>query len=158
MKTHKYFLIGVMAISSLALSSCLKDQEDVFDGNASESLMSSENGWALDYYPDRNQSYGGFAYAIKFTGSSATVSSALLPGVSETSLYKMTTDNGPMLSFDSYNTLMHFFATPSGDNYEAYDGDFEFVIDSVASDLVKIHGKRSGNTMYFRSLSLMRIQ
>ena len=150
MKTHKYFLIGVMAISSLALSSCLKDQEDVFDGNASErmqtylsdaqkTLMSSENGWALDYYPDRNQSYGGFAYAIKFTGSSATVSSALLPGVSETSLYKMTTDNGPMLSFDSYNTLMHFFATPSGDNYEAYDGDFEFVIDSVASDLVKIH-------------------
>ena len=83
MKTHKYLLIGVMAISSLTLSSCLKDQEDVFDGNASErmqtylsdaqkTLMSSDNGWALDYYPDRNQSYGGFAYAIKFTGSSAT--------------------------------------------------------------------------------------
>ena len=39
MKTHKYFLIGVMAISSLALSSCLKDQEDVFDGNASERMQ-----------------------------------------------------------------------------------------------------------------------
>ena len=68
MKTHKYLLIGVVAISSLTLSSCLKDQEDVFDGNASErmqtylseaqkTLMSAENGWALDYYPDRNQSY-----------------------------------------------------------------------------------------------------
>ncbi|MCI2109097.1 MAG: DUF4302 domain-containing protein [Bacteroidales bacterium] len=164
MKTHKYLLIGVVAISSLTLSSCLKDQEDVFDGNASErmqtylseaqkTLMSAENGWALDYYPDRNQSYGGFAYAIKFTSSSATVSSVLLPGESITSLYKMSTDNGPMLSFDSYNTLMHFFATPDGNNYEAYDGDFEFVIDSVASDLVKIHGKRSGNTMYFRKLA-----
>lgn len=153
-----------MAISSLTLSSCLKDQEDVFDGNASErmqtylndaqkTLMGAENGWELDYYPDRNQSYGGFAYAIKFTSSSATVSSILQPGVSITSLYKMNTDNGPMLSFDSYNALMHFFATPNGDNYEAQDGDFEFVIDSVASDLVKIHGKRSGNTMYFRKLT-----
>ena len=35
----------------------------------------------------------------------------LAPGVFETSLYKMKGDNGPTLTFDSYNTLMHFFST-----------------------------------------------
>ena len=66
-----------------------------------------------------------------------------------TSLYKMTTDNGPVLSFDTNNYAFHYFATPSGSSrnlygesglYQAYKGDFEFMILSATADEVVLKG------------------
>lgn len=144
--------------------SCLKDQEDLFDKDAAlrlqdalekadKAFTSSENGWLLEYYPEENQSYGGYALTVKFADGKATVGSELAPGEFEESLYKMTNDNGPVLTFDTYNTLMHFFSTPSSGNYEALHGDFEFVVDSIGDDEIKVHGKRWGNEFYFRKLN-----
>ena len=159
----KYSFLLLLATMPLFLTSCLHDQEDVFDesastrmqtylSNAKSTLTSAEHGWAFDYYPDRKLSRGGVAYGVQFSDTAATVTCVLAPGEKETSYYRMTTDDGPVLSFDSYNTLMHYFATPSSSQYQAYDGDFEFVIDSVGSDCIKVHGKRSLNTMYLRKL------
>lgn len=144
--------------------SCLKDQEDLFDKDASLRLQaameeadkafnSSENGWLFEYYPEENQSYGGYALTVKFADGKAIVGSELEPGKFEESLYKMTNDNGPVLTFDSYNSLMHFFSTPSSGNYEAYHGDFEFVVDSIGENVIKVHGKRWGSVVYFRKLN-----
>lgn len=159
----KYSFLLLLATMPLFLTSCLHDQEDVFDesastrmqtylSNAKSTLTSAEHGWAFDYYPDRKLSMGGVAYGVQFSDTAATVTCVLAPGKKETSYYRMTTDDGPVLSFDTYNTLMHYFATPSSSQYQAYDGDFEFVIDSVGSDCIKVHGKRSLNTMYLRKL------
>lgn len=165
MRLYKVLLsASILAVSSMMLSSCLKNQEDIFDVDASNrleqrladcknTLISSEYGWTFDYFPDRAISYGGFVYAMKFTENDVTVTCELAPGETETSLYKMTNDNGPVLSFDSYNTFMHYFATPSSGNYEAYDGDFEFIIMDVKPDLITLRGNRTGNTMYLRRLS-----
>lgn len=150
--------------STLLLQSCLKDQEDVFDKSSSlrmqevldktkAALTGNENGWTLDYYPSRDLSYGGIAYAIQFKGTEATVYSQNAEK-GETSLYKLTNDDGPVLSFDTYNSLMHAYATPSSSEYEAKDGDFEFIIMDVQSDLITLKGKRSGNMMYMHRLSL----
>lgn len=160
--TNRYITLLLLALP-LLLNSCLKDQEDKFDESAStrmqnyltkaqQVLVSSENGWVLDYYPDRNLSMGGYCYTVQFTSGEATVKTVLDTTATVTSLYSMGTDDGPLLKFDSYNELMHFFATPTSDRYEAYDGDFEFVIDSVADDLIKVHGKRNSNVMYFHKL------
>ena len=146
-----------------AFQSCLKDQEEIFDkdaalrvqdamDNADKAFTSAENGWLLEYYPEEAQSYGGCVFTIKFADGKATVSSDLNPGNSCESLYKMTNDQGPVLTFDTYNDLMHLFATPSAGNYEAYHGDFEFVVDSIGDDAIKVHGKKTGNTFYFRKL------
>lgn len=162
MKTKYSFLCLVMALP-LLLTSCLHDQEDVFDesastrmqsylSNAKSTLESSEYGWAFDYYPNRNLTYGGFAYGVTFDDTAATVACSLAPSTVEKSLYRMTTDDGPVLSFDTYNSLMHFFATPTSNRYEGYDGDFEFVIDSIGADRIKVHGKRTLNTMYLYKL------
>lgn len=162
MKTNKFFIL-LLALSTLLLQSCLKDQEDIFDKSSSlrmqevldktkAALTGNVNGWALDYYPDRNLSYGGIAYAIQFNGTEATVYSQESEE-SETSLYKLTNDNGPILSFDTYNSLMHAYATPSASEYEAKDGDFEFIIMDVQSDVITLKAKRSGNIMYMRRLS-----
>ena len=48
---------------------------------------------------------------------------------------------------------MHAYATPSSDEYEAQDGDFEFIIMDVQDDLITLKGKRNGNTMYMHRLN-----
>lgn len=152
------------ALLSITLSSCLKNQEDIFSEDPStrldkrllecqEVLCSAEYGWAMDYYPDRNIAYGGWVYAMSFTPEKVTVTAELAPGQSETTYYKMTDDNGPILSFDTYNTLMHYFATPSSLHYEARDGDFEFLIMDIKPDLITLRGNRTGNTIYLHRLN-----
>lgn len=164
MRLNKLFIASLLAFSTLALQSCLKDQEDFFDESSSERmqavlenakavLTSSDNGWIFDYYPDRNLSYGGFVYTVKFDDKKVSVRSELAPEMEETSSYKLNTNNGPVLSFDSYNTLMHYFATPSSGEYEAQDGDFEFMIMNVTEDLITLRGNRTGNTMYLHRLN-----
>lgn len=168
MRLNKIYLFSLIAMGAMTLSSCLKDQEDIFEEpsnirmqetleNTRKVLTSSEEGWLFDYYPDRDISYGGYLYTLKFTDTEVTVGCELAPGETETSLYKFTEDNGPTLSFDTYNSLMHFFATPSGSSgpggYEAFDGDFEFMIMDVTNDLITLRGKRTGNTMYLHRLN-----
>lgn len=164
MKINKTLLCILMALPALLLQSCLKNEEDIFDtpssirmqevlDNAKKVLTSSEQGWIFDYYPDRNLSYGGYVYTVKFNNKEVTAGFELAPGTTESSLYKLTNDNGPVLTFDSYNKLLHFFATPSSEAYEGLDGDFEFVIMSVTDDLITLRGKRTGNTMYMRRLT-----
>ena len=165
----KHILITIlMALPLLLTTSCLKDQEDLFDESSSarmanylnsyaELLQSSQYGWSLDYYAGvESQEYGGWTYAIKFGKQDADVYSdqSVTPTVPVTSLYKMGNDDGPTLSFDSYNELIHAFATPWPDGYEAMGGDFEFIIMGVneTKDVITLKGKRSGNTMYLRKL------
>lgn len=159
----------LVAMSAVLLQSCLKDQEDLFDNSASERLQmvldntkrileSSEDGWVLDYYPDRNLSYGGYVYTVKFDKAWVTAGLEIEPGKFEKSLYKLTNDNGPVLSFDSYNSLLHHFSTPSGSGagpggYQAYDGDFEFLIMDVTENTIRLRGNRTGNTMWLHRIT-----
>lgn len=166
MKINKILIFSLAVLATVGLNSCLKDQEDKFDEPASSrmqnylskaksTLENSEYGWAFDYFPDRYHSYGGFAYTVQFDDTSATVGTEIAADMSERikSLYKMGTDNGPILSFDTYNVFMHYFATPSASAYEAMDGDFEFVIDDIQDDVVRVHGKRTLNKMSFHKLT-----
>ena len=165
MKANKLFIYLLLALPALFLQSCQTEEENVFDKSysermddflqkAQETLVASQYGWALDYYPKSNQSYGGVAYTIKFTRDNAIVRYENKPDDGEVkSLYKMKEDDGPVLSFDTYNTFLHTYATPKSGEYRGKEGDFEFVIDSIGADRIKIHGKRSLNTMYLRKLS-----
>ena len=165
MKANKLFIYLLLALPALFLQSCQTEEENVFDKSyaermddflqkAQETLVASQYGWALDYYPKGNQSYGGVAYTIKFTRDNAIVRYENNPDDGEVkSLYKMKEDDGPVLSFDTYNTFLHTYATPKSGEYRGKEGDFEFVIDSIGADRIKIHGKRSLNTMYLHKLS-----
>lgn len=156
----------------LMLTSCLKDQEDVFSDSASarsakyldnvrKVLTSSENGWVLNYYPDRELSYGGYVYTLKFDQENVEVFSELASddAPSKTSSYILNNENGPVLMFDTYNEYMHFFATPHGSSgaggYEAYDGDFLFIVMNISDDqnTITLKGSRSGNMMYMHRLT-----
>lgn len=153
-----------MTVAVGLYSSCsLHDDTEIFDETASARLQtyltesqavlrSAEKGWVMDYYVGDDQEYGGYAYFVKFDSLTVTASSELTTEEC-TSYYKMTTDDGPVLTFDTYNTVLHELATPSSSNYEAYHADFEFIIMSATEDLVTLKGKKTGSLMTLRPLT-----
>lgn len=169
---RKHIIICLLMALPLLFTSCLKDQEEVFSKSASARtaeylanvkrvLTSSQNGWVLNYYPDRDHSYGGFIYTLKFAEDSVTVYSEIATDINKSvsSLYTLKNEDGPVLMFDTYNELMHFFATPHGSSgaggYEAYDGDFIFIVMDISKDenTITLKGNRSGNIMYMHRLT-----
>lgn len=166
MRTLLYF---ILVLSTLSLQSCLKDDENLFDKSASERmaqslntyqnlLVSSENGWVLEYYPEEKQSYGGFVYTVKFTQDKATASldiATTAPNTyaSETCLYRLIADKGPVLTFDSYNFLIHYFANPSSAKPDGYNGDYEFVLMGHTDNVITLKGKKTGNRMTLTKLT-----
>lgn len=130
--------------SSKRLQQALEDARTV--------LRSSENGWVMDYYIGDDSSYGGYAFTVKFDSLTVTVSSELSKGAS-TSYYKLTTDNGPVLTFDTYNDVFHALATPSAGNYEGNHADYEFQIVSATPELVVMRGRRTNNYVYLHPLT-----
>lgn len=162
MKIKDILIALIVALPVLALSSCQTEEDDVFANSSSdriqqslsdvkEILRSAPNGWALDYYFGDDQSYGGTTMAIKFDSLTCTAASELIPEET-TSYYKMTTDQGPVLTFDTYNRVLHTLATPGQEHYEGFHADFEFLVVSATPDLVVLKGKKIGNYAYLHPL------
>lgn len=147
-------LLGIGAVS------CDNESEDLFEQTAAErkkeavkeydeALKSAENGWLLQYFPDENQKYGGYNYVVKFNQQdTAKVWIGLVPDSDpQVSLYDVVSYGGPVLSFNTYNFFMHFFANPSEDEYNAKGGDFEFLMTSNESDMITLQGLKTRNDM-----------
>lgn len=163
----KILTFVLVAMAALSVQSCLFEQADIFDepssqrlatamDNAEKALINSEYGWLFEIYPQSSQSYGGYAFVCKFKEDhTVDVYTELAADLSDccTSYYKMTNDNGPTLIFDTYNDYMHFFSTPSSSAYQAYQGEFEFVVTDIASDIISVRGPQTGNKMYLRKLT-----
>ena len=153
----------LLLLPLFVFQSCMKDQDDVFDepsslrmqkalDNTRKVLRESEKGWLIDYYVGDNQKYGGYAFTVKFDSLTCTASSELSADTA-TSYYKLTTDDGPVLTFDTYNTVLHALATPSADNYEGSHADYEFIILSADSNEVVLKGKKTGSIMKMHPLT-----
>ena len=156
-------LNSFLAAAVLLTAACTDEVKDTFDRSATARLSatidharsvlrSAEYGWEFEYYPSATLDYGGIVYTVRFDSLTATVGCSLVPDSTVTSHYRLTNDNGPVLTFDTYNELLHYYATPSSGEYEAKGGEFEFVIDSIGDDLITLYGKKTGNTMYLRRL------
>lgn len=160
----------VAAATVPALSSCLISQKDVFDEDPAtrmteyladvKNVLKSNDTWIMYYFPHEKQDYGGTINFLSFTDEEVTaageVSNSVLKkgsAYTETSLYKLTTDNGPVLSFDTKNSIIQYWGTPSGTSknlygdtglYQGHRGDFEFTIIEAQKDIIVLKGKRSG--------------
>lgn len=158
-------LIAMFAVMAICFS-CMKEDTENFDKSATERLQeridevktiltSNTNGWVMKYYIGSEQSGGGYVYTVKFTDSEAEVGFEYAADLSKTltSLYKITDDNGPVLSFDTYNTYLHYFSTPNSSNYQALGGDFEFEIFGVEENKITMVGRRSRNTIVLEPLA-----
>lgn len=155
----------IILLLPLLLYSCYKDNEEIFDKPAAEriaqalqeyqeALISSEYGWSMEYYPQGSQAYGGYMYTLQFTDSEVKVRMDLLPGEEKSSLWRLISDNGPVLTFDTYNSLLHYFSTPYSDLYQGLEGDYEFILMSKTDNQIILKGKKTGNKIVMNKLAI----
>lgn len=174
MKKINIALLG--ACFTLSLQSCFFSQEDIFDQTPSERMESAvseyhdiltgaPNGWLLDYYAGgERHDIGGVVLLLKFQGNEVTVASDTeVTGYGEsqptpagkkvTSVYSLLKDEGPMLSFSTYNALIHYWSEPKGVlDADGFEGDYEFVILSATTDKVVLKGKKHGTIMEMKRM------
>lgn len=139
-------------------------------------LQAHEAGWAMQYYPtyDSEAPYGnGYLILTQFNKDGSCKIAADCPEiipmkdddgkitgymsltngyVEDVSLWRVITDDGPVLTYDSYNKAFHYFADPSssatgyGDTGVGVGGDYEFVIVDAPEDgsYLMLKGKKRG--------------
>ena len=159
----KYLSIyTLLALACIVLQSCLFSEEEIFDESSAnratadvikcqEILKDVPNGWKLEYYIGSNYSAGAITLLMKFDGkqvemASETGAESYKPGTIITSLYQVKSEQSTMLTFDSYNPLIHMFSGPLGLNMNL-GGDYEFIIMSATPDKVILQGKKYKNIM-----------
>lgn len=170
MKARHSILTAVLVSCGCAatLSSCSNDTDSLFDQPSAERMAASQaayvatlegqqQGWVLDFYPS-DGSLGGVAYTVRFSGGEATiaceqalrnpVTAATYPvGTELTSLYTIKEETGVILSFDTYNPLLHYWSQPSQGRGKGYESDYEFTFISASADSVVLRGKKHGNLL-----------
>lgn len=166
MKNTYYFIIFLFGI--LLLSGCKKEESDIFGASAAERmnkaildnldlLTSAENGWVMDYFAN-NQS-AGYILLVKFNknGSATIASKSELTKNKEyeqdSSLYEIIGDNGPVLTFNTFNNVLHRFSNPIDPEGYGLEGDYEFVIMKSENDRIILKGKKHSATVILTKLS-----
>ena len=144
----RIFLYGLLACVSWTMQSCLFSEDDVFEQSSAERdnasvagikelLMSSPNGWNLEYRYGEDGDWGVSNIFMKFDETNVTMASDYATsnyavGEECQSLYTVQAYQGTEISFDSYNEILHSFCEPEGYNAPGLIGDYEFVVDVSA--------------------------
>ena len=165
-KITKYLLL---ALACLGLQSCLFQEENYFDDSSAnratadvnrcgELLKAAPNGWVMEYYVGKDYSLGGITLLCRFDGQRVTMASQMAEAdETVSSLYSVKSEQATMLSFDTYNYLVHYFGQPQGsmsdDPNGTLGGDYEFIISSASDERIELKGKKYGNRIVMRALT-----
>lgn len=157
-----------------AFTSCNNEEADIWNESSIERLedtqdnygsvfMSAENGWEMQYFPTAGSS--GYIIDLKFNNDGSVVAAMNNQWtddqykVSDPSTWGINIDNGPVLTFDSYNSVIHIFSDPKeipGTSYGnglGMEGDYEFIvitdlIENPDAEFITLKGKKRGTYAY----------
>ena len=149
----------------ILLASCSPKTDDVFEASPAQRqqkaiddytalLTSQEYGWAMDFYPS-DMALGGIAYTARFASDgivevacemlidNAKGDKVKYPATQAVkSEYRIIPSLGVMLTFDTYNALIHYWSQPSGTQSEGLATDYEFTFVSASADEVVLRGRK----------------
>ena len=172
-KLYKFSAIAAVLMSA-SLASCNHEEADIFDQNAAhrteearkmykEILLDKGGKWQMEYFTTEEEH--GYVYLFTFRNDgTVTISGnneyitkltnidSNVPSYgSETSMWTILSDNGPVLSFNSYNTIFHLVATPEDipgterdEQGYGHSGDYEFDLMKFSNDTLYLEGKKNG--------------
>lgn len=169
MKRLFYILTGMVMAAQLL--SCNYDVDDLFTDPASvrldrsvafydSLLQSAAYGWIMNYYPG-DGSLGGCAFTARFKNGNVELASELRlsdtidVGTPVASKYRLLEEQGVVLSFDTYNPLLHYFTEPTMQDVDGFESDYEFVFmrASTDGDTILLRGKKYATEMTLRRMS-----
>lgn len=163
--------LGLVAlVANVALvSSCTNRTEELFDKTVNERideaatslrqlLVSSQEGWVLEYIPASAQNYGAYYIGLKFSAKGEVLATTEMlsdPTSWIKSEYTIGKDKNLSINFDTYNEAIHMYSTPdrnyAGGRGRGFLGDYEFnIVERVSDNEVRVRGKKTGNYMTLR--------
>ena len=166
MKHNRILTTCLIGLLALGAQSCLKSYVEYFDESSAERLSNyladldemlggEQYGWRMEYYVgNEDGDFGGINLALKFDAEKGEVTAMSEEDetAAYTSHYVLTTDSGPVLSFDTHNPILHKYGTASSEYYEGRGGDYQFFVIGYdkAQKVINLKGKRNGKfcTMY----------
>lgn len=172
MKAKYLLLIGLFAATMVA---CSRDEESLFDKSAAERaqeaietafdvLTSNEAGWEVAYFPNLETSSKGYNMVWKFNANGKVSATAKN---SATTMNKMMTDSastwavksdyGPILTFDTYNKVIHAFSDPQNDGAGLL-GDYEFLILKATPEVIVLKGKKHSAYSVMRPMKTTNLE
>ncbi len=151
-------IILVLSVLLLSLAGCLKEEQDLFTETASERLnntlgkidsllISAPDGWLMEYFATAESP--GYPILLKFNANRdvlvASKNELLGNFYTEAkSTFNVISDNGPVLTFDTYNEVLHLFSDPVDPDGYGLGGDYEFIVVSQSDTLIELKGKKRG--------------
>ncbi len=174
---NKILTASLLLGAALTFSACSNEEDDIFDQSAAERLNAAvdlyssrleaqPNGWAMQLYPTlQNEApYGnGYLVLIDFNPDQSVrvaMNNTLTNGdfAQDISAWQVITDDGPVITFNTHNKVMHLFSDPNdvpstGTNDAPNDetgtgigGDYEFIIVDAPEDAsyMMLKGKKRG--------------
>lgn len=178
----KILSLSLLLATGIAFTACVNEEDAIFEKSAAERLneaseiysnrmMAQPNGWAMQLYPtnDNEAPYGsGYLVLCRFNKDHSVVVSMknqFTDNVyrTDTSLWEVITDNGPVLSFNSHNECIHAFSDPedilwtgnadepNNETGTGVGGDYEFIIVDAPEDAsyMMLKGKKRGTYNLF---------
>lgn len=159
----RYIFKLVFFFTVIAFAGCVKEPASIFERDsaerlndfvvkARETLKAQKQGWMIKYYPSSDLEFGGYTVFANFTSDNEATLTSDIDDSRINSYYSVIAESGPILTFNTYNPIIHFFSEPGGDSgIGAVDsglkGDFEFIILSIEDGKIVLKGKKSGNTI-----------
>ena len=172
-KLYKYSAIATVLMSA-SLASCNHEEADIFDQSAAhrteearkmykDILLDKGGKWQMEYFTTEEEH--GYVYLFTFRNDGTVTISGNNEYItkltdqnlntpsygSETSMWTILSDNGPVLSFNSYNPIFHLFADPEDipgterdEQGYGHKGDYEFDLMKFSNDTLYLEGKKNG--------------
>jgi len=156
----------LVCMVTLLFSSCVLEQPELFTDspagrlnntikNDNDSLQHAVNGWAMEYFATTGSA--GYTLLVKFdpSGQALIAGKSELTGnllVTDSCLYQMIGDNGPVLTFNSYNKVLHAFSNPENPDGYGLEGDYEFVVLKATSTQILLKGKKRGTMIVMNKI------
>ena len=169
MKIKNILSFCLLGLTLMGAQSCLKSYVEYFDNSSAERITAylsdlddmlggEQYGWRMEYFVgNEDGDFGGINIALKFDSDKGEVTAMSEENETDTytSHYVLTTDSGPVLSFDTYNPILHKYGTASPDYYEGRGGDYQFFIIGYDKEtkVVNLKGKRNGKFCSLHPLS-----
>ena len=172
-KLYKFSAFAAL-LAGFTLSSCNNEEADIFDQSAAhrtevakqmykDILVGQGGKWQMEYFTTEDEH--GYVYlftfkedgSVKISGHNEYITKITNIDAnyssfgSEESLWDVISDNGPVLTFNSYNKYFHLFADPKDvpdtePNEKGYghSGDYEFDLMKFSNDTLYLEGKKHG--------------
>lgn len=167
MKAKYLVIIGLLAATFVA---CSRDEKDLFDKPAAVrareavenafNVLTSQEAWEMAYFPNLEADAKGYNMIVKFdknskvsvtAKNSLTTQNKIMTDANST--WTVKSDYGPLLSFDTYNKVLHAFSDPDPDG-AGHLGDYEFLILKATPEVVVLKGKKHSAYTVLRPMTI----